>query len=348
MSVPVALALFSWLIVGRNRPSQMSVLTRVVLPACAVLAIAVIAMGYYNHRVTGDPLRMPYMVHEDTYGVAPLFLWGSLSPAPDYRHLSIRDAHGYTATVFNRQRSLSLPELAATKTVVAMSVTQKMFSPVLLLPLLAIPRALRERHMKWVGLAVAGNYLAVSVATWSDASHYYAPALAAIWLLIVQGLRHVHLVTVGGHRFGRYLVVGLLVLQIGVFASVSHAYVSGQLHYVAEPLQQLAYARQRIVQDLSSRPGKHLVMIRHDPDREVFFSWPANHADIDSAGVVWAHSMDTDENRRLFDYFRDRHVWWLYHDGQDWQVSASSHLATPAGLSVKSKRFLIPTWEPVR
>ena len=161
--------------------------------------------------------------------------------------------------------------------------------------------------MKWVGLAIAGNYLAVSVATWSDASHYYAPALAAMWLLIVQGLRHVHLVTVGGHRFGRYLVVGLLVLQIGVFASVSHAYVSGQLHYVAEPLQQLAYARQRIVQDLSSRPGKHIVMICHDPDREVFFSWPANRADIDSAGVVWAHSMDTDKNRRLFDYLNQAH-----------------------------------------
>ena len=57
------------------------------------------------------------------------------------------------------------------------------------------------------------------------------------------------------------------VLQIGVFASVSHAYVSGQLHYVAEPLQQLAYARQRIVQDLSSRPGKHIVMIATPRDR---------------------------------------------------------------------------------
>ncbi len=243
VSVPVALALLSWLSEGRNRPSPISVLTRVVLPVCAVLALAVVAMGYYNHRVTGDPLRMPYMVHEDTYGVAPLFLWGSLRPAPDYRHPSIRDAHGYTATVFNRQRSLSLPELAATKTVVAMNVTQRLFSPVLLIPLLAIPWALRERHMKWVGLAVAGSYLAVSVATWSDASHYYAPAMAAIWLLIVQGLRHVHLATVRGRPVWRYLIMGVLVLQIGVFASVSHAYVSGQLHFVAEPLQQLAFAR---------------------------------------------------------------------------------------------------------
>ena len=80
-------------------------------------------------------------------------------------------------------------------------------------------------------------------------------------------------------------------------------------------------ARARIEDDLVSRPGKHLVMIRYDPDRELYFSWSANRADSDAADVVWAQSMGEKKNRSLFDYFSDRKVWWLYHDGEDWEVS---------------------------
>ncbi len=176
--------------------------------------------------------------------------------------------------------------------------------------------------MKWAGLAVAGNVLALSVATWSHLGHYYAPSMAAVWLLIVQGLRHMHLMTVHGRPFGRTLVVGLLALHIAVFGSVSYAYLARQLHPRGESLQALADARQRIAHELSERPGKHLVMVRHDPDRERFFSWTANRADIDTSRVVWAHSMEPEKNRRLLAYFDDRQVWRLYHDGQDWQIRA--------------------------
>ena len=184
VSLPVALALTAWLM-GRNRSPLRSIVTRTVLPAGAVLAVTILTMGYYNHQVTGDPLRMPYTVHEDTYGYAPLFLWGSLRPAPDYRHPSIRDTHAYTADVFNRQRRLTLAELATVKTVNITGVAARTWSPVLLIALLAMPWALRRRHMKWAGLAVAGNVLALSVATWSHLGHYYAPSMAAVWLLIV-------------------------------------------------------------------------------------------------------------------------------------------------------------------
>ena len=321
VSLPVALALTAWLM-GRNRPPLRSIVTRTVLPAGAVLAVTILTMGYYNHQVTGDPLRMPYTVHEDTYGYAPLFLWGSLRPAPDYRHPSIRDTHAYTADVFNRQRRLTLAELATVKTVNITGVAVRTWSPVLLIALLAMPWALRRRHMKWAGLAVAGNVLALSVATWSHLGHYYAPSMAAVWLLIVQGLRHMHLMTVHGRPFGRTLVVGLLALHIAVFGSVSYAYLARQLHPRGESLQALADARQRIAHELSERPGKHLVMVRHDPDRERFFSWTANRADIDTSRVVWAHSMEPEKNRRLLAYFDDRQVWRLYHDGQDWQIRA--------------------------
>ncbi len=329
VSLPAAVALLVWF-VGRDRAAMKLAVTRVVVPGCIVLAVVVMAMGYYNQRITGDPWRMAYAVHEEAYDPAPLFLWGSQRPVPEYRHASIRGAYEWMNGYFNYERRRSVAELSASRAVNALTVAKRLLSPALLLPLLAIPWALRRRHMRWVALAVGGNYVALAVATWGGLSHYYAPSLALTWLLIVQGLRHLHLASVNGRPLGRYLVLGLVAVQVVVFVAVSSAYVSRNLNYRAVAVQEPSEARPRIEDDLVSRPGKHLVMVRYDPDRELYFSWTANRADIDGADVVWAHSMDDTENRRLFDYFSDRRVWWLYHDGDDWQVSQSKEVLTTA------------------
>ena len=334
VTVPAALALLVWLL-GRDRPPLAVCLTRIIVPGCAVLACVAVAMGYYNQRVTGDPLEMPYVVYEETYNTAPLFLWGSPRPAPDYRHPSIRDANVWIQSYYERRTSLSGFELASVQVVNAGRVAGRLFSPALLLPLLAIPWVLRRPQrpwMGWVGLAVAANYLALAAATWNGLSHYYAPALAPAWLLIVQGLRHIHLVKASGRPVGRYLVLGLLGIQLAVFAVVAAAYVTHELSYRSEPVLRPSLARARIQRDLLSRPGKHLVMIRYDPEREMYFPWSANRADIDGAPIVWAQSMEAEKNRRLLDYFGDRQVWWLYHDGQDWQIAAD-HPAKSRPLS---------------
>ena len=73
---PAALALLIWF-VRRGRHGKRSAFTRVVIPTCAVLVLAAVVMGGYNHRVTGNALRMPYMVYEETYMITPLFVWGT-------------------------------------------------------------------------------------------------------------------------------------------------------------------------------------------------------------------------------------------------------------------------------
>jgi hypothetical protein len=41
-----------------------------------------------------------------------------------------------------------------------------------------------------------------------------------------------------------------------------------------------------------------------------------NEAEIDGAKVVWAREMDGTQNRKLLEYFKDRHVW-LVEVGKD-------------------------------
>ena len=64
-------------------------------------------MGFYNLRVTGNSLRMPYQIHEETYAMAPIFLWQKLPPEPEYRHEVIRDFHAtYALPFYTSQRSI--------------------------------------------------------------------------------------------------------------------------------------------------------------------------------------------------------------------------------------------------
>ena len=59
-------------------------------PAVAILGCGLAAMLYYDYRVTGNPLLMPYALNQRTYGVAPVFWMMALPPAPAYHHEVIR------------------------------------------------------------------------------------------------------------------------------------------------------------------------------------------------------------------------------------------------------------------
>ena len=84
--------LLGW-ILSKRGPSLAVSFQRIVMPISVVLILIGTAMGLYNFRVTGSALRLPYQVHEETYAVAPVFIWQDLRPEPAYRHREIRDFH---------------------------------------------------------------------------------------------------------------------------------------------------------------------------------------------------------------------------------------------------------------
>jgi hypothetical protein len=283
-----------------------SKLLRVAVPLGCVLAFVGAAMASYNAHVTGSPWHLPYQVHEETYGVAPLFIFQQPRPVPAYRHAVLRAFHtGLALQPYKAQQSL--PQTSAAMVWKCRDLWRFYLAPVFTVPLLTLPWLLRSR---WVRLALATCglvVLAVLLVTWSNPT-YCSPATCLVFFLVVQGMRQLTLWRPNKRPAGKTLVAGLLLVE-----------VSALLLAVALPgpiLHRPDWARQRsaMLAQLRGAPGKHLVLVHYAADHDPVAEWVYNEADIDAAPVVWAREMDAESDRELFGYFHDRHVWLVEAD----------------------------------
>src|SRR5262249_991761 len=72
--------------------------------------------------------------------------------------------------------------------------------------------------------------------------------------------------------------------------------------------------RPRVEKILLTHPGKHLVLVRYAEDHLGVEQWIYNKADIKDARIIWARSMDADNDRKLIAAFPGRQVWLLEPD----------------------------------
>ena len=87
-------------------------------------------------------------------------------------------------------------------------------------------------------------------------------------------------------------------------------------------------ARANVLAHLSSLPGRQLAIVRYSLNHALLApDWVDNDADIDSQKVVWARDMGPDQNRELFQYYKDRRVWLVEPDETPPKVAPY-----PAGL----------------
>src|SRR5262249_17859632 len=137
MSVAALVALLIWM-VGRHGPPASVSIARIVAPLVVVVALTGVGMAYYNHRVTGNALRLPYQVPEDTYSGTPLFLFQRLGPEKQYRHQAIRDLRvGFEHKLYQKQHSLR--GFARGSWDKIKRLTRFYIGPALLLPILMLP-----------------------------------------------------------------------------------------------------------------------------------------------------------------------------------------------------------------
>ena len=80
---------------------------RIALPAAIVL-VAVLFQGFYDWRVTGNPLRPPYIAHMRQYQVAPILWVMGPSQPKSYDYPELANLHGWEVQTYQEIMSRGL------------------------------------------------------------------------------------------------------------------------------------------------------------------------------------------------------------------------------------------------
>ncbi len=305
VSLPAAAALFLW-VVSRSGPPAWVAVSRIGLPLLAVLALTGAAMGYYNLRVTGSLLRLPYQVHEQTYGMAPSFLWQRPRFEMTYRHKAMRDFNEMMALRYRQERSFS--GWVRAKTGEFKRLWRFYLGPLLTVPLVMLPWALRDRWMRFALLTCGVVTAGLLVVTWIH-PHYVAPVTGLLLALLLRAMRHLRAWRWGDRPTGRVIVWGILILCA----------------VLAPPMRRNPHTwslqRAAVLERLNEDGELHLVLVRYAPRHHPYEEWVYNAADIDGAKVVWAREMGAAQNRELLAYFKGRRVWVVEADAESPMVT---------------------------
>ena len=306
LSLGVAIALFIWML-GQNRPPVRVSLARIVLPLVLTLAPLAAWTGYYYYRVTGNPFRMAYDANRETYSMGRYFIWQQPWPQKTYHHArmqakyerELQDALAYkTLPGFIRSAGSKLFYFWQTYLV----------SP-LPFVLIALPCAARDRRLRvpWMIAAIFVTGLAVEV--WF-LPHYFAPAAALLFLVLMQCMRHLRQFRWRGQPAGLAFVRAVSVIYIGtvilrIALAVTHIHPEHEWQH--EDMR-----RASIIQQLKNFPGDHLILVSYSPDFDPDREWVYNLSNIDASKIVWARDMGPEKNRELLAYYPTRQFWMVH------------------------------------
>jgi hypothetical protein len=307
ISLPVAVSLL--LAALRKQIPPAVFLSRVVLPLGLVLTAGAVATGYFYWRVTGNPFRMTYMVDRETYSAPPYFIWLSERPAGTYRHAELRGLYERERRHF--ERVSRLPGFLTHNLGKIAWIWRFYLGPALTIPLFAFPWVLYDRRMKLCLYALGFFALGIAVEIFT-LSHYAAPAVGLMYLVVLQCMRHLRLWRWRGQPTGLVVVravpiicVAMLLMRVG--AAATHVQI--EMKWPHGNLE-----RAEIVRELATQARPQLVLVQYGPEHNLDLDWVYNAADIDDSKVVWARDMGEKDNEELLRYFQGRHVWLLYAD----------------------------------
>jgi hypothetical protein len=305
--LPVAGWLLWWL-AGKTKstPAPHIRFVRVLAPLAILLSLTIAFIGYYNWRLTGKALLFPHVLNSRIYRSTGLFLWEKPKPPLTYHNTQFDDFYNGWETEDYDHSWADIRKVSGEKMLRSGS-TYFWWGVLLCLP--GLPFAFFDRKMRLPLLIFLLGAAAFFALIWSF-PHYAAPLTGVIFLFLVQAIRHLRQMRFAARPFGlvfSWVIVCLLATDIAL--SVKNK--------ICDPLDWACKgdpSRAAIAKDLSQTPGKHLIVVHYEPDHNLHDEWVYNGAEIDSAKVLWARDIDPAQNAKLFAYFSDRHIWFVYPD----------------------------------
>jgi hypothetical protein len=182
------------------------------------------------------------------------------------------------------------------------------------IPMLTLPWLWKNRDARLL-LIVAMLFflLALSTQVWQS-PHYGSPATALFALIVAMGMRRLRLWEWRVRSLGKILVRALplaVLLTLVIDASVRNPDAAGS-RWAA--VGRAGVHRAAIRKGLIDAGGRHLVLVRYQPNHDVHDEWVYNDAGIDTAPVVWAREMGPLRDGELLRYFQGRSVWLVEPD----------------------------------
>jgi hypothetical protein len=269
---------------------------KLVVPIALLGASTAAAALYYNHRVTGDALELPYAAYFREYRIAPPWLFLRERAAPEYRHASLENSWRNDSEKFQRIKGHPDQNLADFR------VTAGFYVSALSLFIMLVGVAGSRDRRVWTAAAICGVLSATLLIEYAKTPHYVAGGIGLLGVLIAAGLRQIR--RVWPERGPTVVLILVLALCIQGRASDDGESWQVRLHHTSP--HALA------AKQLSGHGGRHLLFVRYAPDHydrvnEVIF----NPADIDASDIVFAHDMGERKNRELIDYYRGERTAWL-------------------------------------
>jgi hypothetical protein len=306
-SLPVTVYFLCW-ITGKNKTMDAppARIRRVLFPLSAVLILTAAFIGYYNWQLTGNALLLPHVLNTRTYHTAPLFLWEHAKPMLHYRNAQFEDFYN------GWERESYHTTWADAGAVSQLKLTRFAFGyfwPGVLLLLPGFLFVFRDRNMRFLIITFLLGLAGAFAVIWSN-PHYAAPLTCVVFALLVQTMRHLRSMRVRGRRVGLLLSrAAVLLLVFNTANNVVHR-TCDTLHWPCDGDQN----RAALTEQLQHTPGKHLVIVRYEPEHNIHDEWVFNGAEMDGAKVLWARELDVAQNEKLFSYFKDRQFWLVEPD----------------------------------
>jgi hypothetical protein len=309
---------FEWV---RERADKMAIARKVIASAVLALIPVAAAMGYYNLRLTGSALDLPYVAHDRQYALLEPVLWQSqVRPQPQYSSAALRDF--WQADLHEKQKAHR--QMWPAHIWDFLMCVRFFIGWPLALCLLLVARPLwRDPVARNALLLGAAAYLgpALDTRVWP---HYAAAETVLIYIVAASGFRALRNAWQGVE--GAYLMwAALAVFAIPTFLGLltpANRYLLGSGRFLADAKHSTVDER------LQKEPGKHLVLVSYGPQHQIYEELVYNHADIDRSKVVWARSLGAEKDAELIRHYPNRDVWILYENG--------GVTLTPAGLASRS------------